>query len=65
MKRYEVTHVPHFIGGRLVAVGEVVTLPEGVLPGRYLVEVKDTPLPEPARSRRARADEVSDNMPDA
>lgn len=42
-KRYEVTHSPHYIGGRLVNPGQgadsIVTLPEGVNPGRWLVEV--------------------------
>lgn len=45
MSRYEVTHAPHFIAGRLRAVGDVVTLPEGVKPGRHLVAL---PEPEPA-----------------
>jgi hypothetical protein len=35
-KRYEVTHVTHYIGGRLVYPGEVVTLEPGVEPGRWL-----------------------------
>lgn len=35
-KRYEVTHVPHYIGQRWVEPGETVTLPEGVKPGRWL-----------------------------
>lgn len=34
--RYEVTHVAHYIGGRLVSPGEVVTLEPGVEPGRWL-----------------------------
>lgn len=42
-KRYEVTHSPHYIGGRLVMPGQgadsIVTLPEGVNPGRWLKEV--------------------------
>jgi len=42
-KRYEVTHAAHYIGGRLVMPGQgadsIVTLPEGVTPGRWLVEV--------------------------
>lgn len=42
-QRYEVTHVPHFLGGRLVFPGRgddsIVTLDEGVSPGRYLVPV--------------------------
>lgn len=41
--RYRVTHVPHFIGQRLVYpdMGDdsIVTLPEGVKPGRWLVKV--------------------------
>lgn len=65
MRRYEVTHVQHFIGGRLVAVGEIVTLPEGVEPGRYLVEVMAEEKVEPARHKKARAEEDSDNLPDA
>lgn len=39
--RYLVTHVPHFIGGRMVYPGmgndSIVTLPDGVEPGRWLV----------------------------
>lgn len=42
-KRYEVTHVPHYIGQRWVEPGmgsdSIVTLPEGVKPGRWLKEV--------------------------
>lgn len=38
--RYRVTHVPHFIGGRLVhpdqGEASIVTLPDGVEPGRWL-----------------------------
>lgn len=41
--RYRVTHVPHFIGQRLVYpdMGDdsIVTLPDGVKPGRWLVKV--------------------------
>lgn len=43
MARYRVTHVQHFIGGRIRPVGEVLTLPEGVKPGRYLELVADEP----------------------
>lgn len=35
-KRYEVTHVPHYIGQRWVEPGEVVTLAPGITPGRWL-----------------------------
>lgn len=35
-KRYEVTHVPHYIGQRWVEPGEVVTLDPGITPGRWL-----------------------------
>lgn len=42
-QRYEVTHVPHFINGRLVHPGvgddSIVTLPDGVKPGRWLKPV--------------------------
>jgi hypothetical protein len=42
-KRYEVTHTRHYIGGRLVSPGQgedsIVTLDEGIEPGRWLVEV--------------------------
>lgn len=42
-KRYEVTHVPHYISGKLVSPGQgadsIVTLPAGVRPGRWLKEV--------------------------
>ena len=43
MGRYEVTHVTHFIGGRLVEPGRdedsIVDLPAGVKPGRWLTPV--------------------------
>ena len=43
-KRYEVTHSVHYIGGRLVlpdcGVDSIVTLPDGVEPGRWLVEIE-------------------------
>lgn len=45
--KYKVTHVQHFIGGRLCQPGELVTLPEGVVPGRYLVKVGDVTPAEP------------------
>lgn len=34
--RYEVTHVPHYIGQRWREPGETVELPAGVKPGRWL-----------------------------
>lgn len=53
-KRYEVTHVPHYIGGRLVYPGQgedsIVTLPKGVEPGRWLVEVGKAPKREEPKS---------------
>lgn len=40
-KRYRVTHVPHYIGSRLVQPDQgeasIVTLPAGIRPGRWLV----------------------------
>lgn len=43
--RYRVTHVPHYIGGRLVHPDRgdesIVTLPEGVKAGRWLELVED------------------------
>lgn len=35
-ERYEVTHVPHYIGGRWVEPGTIVTLRPGIRPGRWL-----------------------------
>jgi hypothetical protein len=35
-KRYEVTHVAHYIGQRWREPGEVVTLDPGITPGRWL-----------------------------
>lgn len=47
--RYRVTHVPHFIGGQLVypdkGEASVVTLPEGVKPGRWLELVGEVSRP--------------------
>lgn len=44
-QRYQVTHVPHFIGGRLVypdaGADSIVTLPAGVKPGRWLKPVEE------------------------
>lgn len=51
MSRFKVTHVPHFIGGRLRPVGEVLVLPEGVKPGRYLEPVADEPKPVERKRR--------------
>lgn len=55
--RYRVTHVPHFIGQRLVYpdMGEdsIVTLPPGVKPGRWLQLVEGKA--EPAASSSAPA----------
>lgn len=46
-QRYEVTHIQHYIGGRLRQPGEVVTLPDGVTPGRHLVKVGGAAAVEP------------------
>ncbi|MNR20785.1 hypothetical protein D3C85_1376480 [compost metagenome] len=51
-ERYEVTHVPHYIGQRLVQPGEIVTLPAGVKPGRWLKLVGAT-APAKAESEAA------------
>jgi len=40
-----VTERPHYINGRLNQPGEVVTLPAGVSPGRFL-ELVDEAAPE-------------------
>ena len=57
-KRYEVTHVPHFIDGRMIYPGQgeasIVELPKGVSPGRWLVEV----------SKKGRAAKESDDQSD-
>lgn len=39
--RYLVTEVPHFINGAIQPVGAIVSLPEGVKPGKKLIEVDD------------------------
>lgn len=51
MSRYEVTHAPHFIAGRLRAVGEVVELPAGVDPGRYLKAIEPSKPAEEVKPR--------------
>lgn len=51
MSRFKVTHVTHFIGGRLRPVGEVLVLPEGVKPGRYLEPVADEAKPVERKRR--------------
>lgn len=47
-KRFEVTHVQHYIGGRLVmpdmGAASIVTLPAGVRPGRWLKPLDDAPV---------------------
>lgn len=57
--RYRVTHVPHFIGQRLVypdmGNDSIVTLPDGVKPGRWLVKVGEGEATEPAASSSAPA----------
>ena len=44
VERYRVTHVPHYIGARMVYPDQgedsIVALPEGVKPGRWLVKVE-------------------------
>ena len=49
MKQYRVTHIRHFIGGRMVfpdrGDASIVTLPKGVEPGKHLVELKGTAEP--------------------
>lgn len=51
-KRYEVTHVPHYIGQRWVEPGEVVILAPGITPGRWLKLVAEdapaVPVPDAA-----------------
>lgn len=53
-KRYLVTEKTHFINGALRDVGWIGQLPEGVNPGKYLVEVDTAGNPV-----RAKADEKS------
>lgn len=53
-KRYLVTHVPHYIGQRLVQPGETVTLPDGVEPGRWLLEAGAAQEAKSAAKYRAR-----------
>lgn len=55
--RYEVTHVPHYIGQRWVEPGEVVTLAPGITPGRWLKPVaEDAPaVPVPVAAPAAGA----------
>lgn len=60
MSRFKVTHVPHFIGGRLRPVGEVLELPEGVKPGRYLEPVADEPRPVERKSVERKPRDLSD-----
>jgi len=46
--RYRVTHVPHFIGGRIVLPGlgdeSIITLAEGIRPGRWLEPLDVAPV---------------------
>lgn len=37
--RYLVTSATHYINGNLQPINSIVSLPEGVRPGKYLVEV--------------------------
>lgn len=50
-KRYLVTRTPHYIGQRMVnpdrGAESIVTLPEGVKPGRWLVPLDDAPAVTP------------------
>lgn len=53
-KRFLVTEKPHFLNGALRDVDWIGPLPEGVKPGKYLVEVDADGNPV-----RAKADEKS------
>ena len=68
-ERYRVTESVHFIAGRLVNPGEIVSLPEGVKPGDKLVEVDDAGNPvvkkaaEIAKTEQAKTDAKADEKP--
>jgi hypothetical protein len=53
--RYLVTHTPHYINQRMVhpdcGADSIVTLPEGVKPGRWLVLQEEAPATAPASTQ--------------
>lgn len=57
-KRYRVTHTPHFIGARMVypdqGADSIVTLADGVKPGRWLVAVDGAAVAAAAHDPAAR-----------
>ncbi len=65
-KLYKVTHVPHFIGGRMVypdrGQESITELPEGVEPGRWLEEVKGGKA-QPAKKQGEQQDDDGDAAP--
>ncbi len=49
---------PHFIGGRIVGPGDVVTLPEGVRAGTWLEPVEEAaPVASKGKGKGAKAPE--------
>lgn len=49
---------PHFIGGRIVGPGDVVTLPEGVKAGVWLESIEEaTPVASKGKGKGAKAPE--------
>lgn len=54
-KRYRVTEKPHFLNGALRDVGWIGSLPEGVKPGKYLVEVDEAG--DPVKADKSKDDD--------
>lgn len=54
-KRYRIMEgaPPHFIWGDLHRAGAIITLPEGVKPGRWLEEVDNTGKPVSDKAKKA------------
>lgn len=45
---------PHYIGGRIVGPGDIVTLPEGVVAGTWLEPVDEEPAAPPPAFTKAK-----------
>lgn len=61
---YLVTEQPHYINGQLNPVGSYVRLPEGVKPGKKLVEVDENRKPVPVKPA-AKADDKKEDKKNA
>lgn len=55
---------PHHINGRIVGPGDVVSLPEGVMAGRWLEPVEQEPAATPSAPAKGKGKGVKAPEPD-